>query len=199
MSNRKTFLLLIALVEWFGVITQLVLQQQTSTQPFAASITRFFSYYTILTNLLVAVFATVTLFSNRFTRAGLQTGIAYHITIVGLVYNLLLRRLFTGTGLQAVISDVLHSVTPLLFFIYWWICVNAKHLRSRVILTWLIYPAIYTVYTLTRGSIVHWYPYFFLDVDKYGYRRVLLNSTGMLAGFLLLGALFLLLAKRKPA
>jgi hypothetical protein len=200
MNVRKLFLLLIALVAWFGIVTQLVVQQLYTHETLLVSLTNFFSYYTILTNLLVAIFATASLMAvpGFFSRPAVQTGITYHIVIVGLVFNLLLRRLWPSAGMQAVCNDVLHTATPLLMLFYWWKWTDAREMRPVAFFSWLLYPAIYTVYSMIRGAIVHWYPYFFFDVDRFGYPRVLVYCAGLLTGFLILGWGFLSLAKRKP-
>ena len=47
---------------------------------------------------------------------------------------------------------------------------------------WLIFPAVYLVYSLCRGPIADWYPYPFLDPDhgSLGYWNVAITSVGIL-------------------
>jgi hypothetical protein len=42
-------------------------------------------------------------------------------------------------------------------------------------------------WTLARGAVLHRYPYFFVDVDKLGYPRVLVTALWFLATFYGLG------------
>src|ERR1700733_5176286 len=100
MKANKLFLLLIVLVEWFALIAQLVIHLQTVPAGLIESLFRFFSYFTILTNILVAVYVTV-LFSAStkqktgfFFSASTQTAITLYIAVVGLIYNLILRSLW---------------------------------------------------------------------------------------------------------
>jgi len=89
------------------------------------TIIRFFSFFTILTNLLVAIFATLKLFvkNDKHTSWLLnyraETAITLYIVIVGLVYNIIIRFIWNPTGLQMVVDELLHTVIPLLFLGYW--------------------------------------------------------------------------------
>jgi hypothetical protein len=81
------------------------------------------SYFTILTNLLVAVVATASLASRRsdgfFTRPNTESATAVYIAIVGIIYSLLLRALWEPTGLQLAVDVALHDVIPILYLVYW--------------------------------------------------------------------------------
>ena len=205
MKPRKIFLLIIVLVEWFALIAQLALHVQAVPTGLTESLIRFFSFFTILTNILVAVYATVLLTSpaNKqsgfFFSASTQTAIALYIIVVGLIYNIVLRQLWDSTGLQAVLHDLLHTLAPLLLLIYWWKWVNARSLTFRNIPSWLVYPAVYAIIVVIRGHWPNWYPYPFLDAGKIGYSKVLINSAGLVIVFLVFSFLFVFLGKRKSS
>jgi hypothetical protein len=56
--------------------------------------------------------------------------------------------------------------------------------------SWLIFPAVYLVYSLVRGPIADWYPYPFLDPDHGdGYANVALTSAAVLVTIIVLAAL----------
>ncbi len=105
-------MLIIVLAEWFALIAQLVLHLQTVPTGLSESLIRFFSYFTILTNTLVAVYATVLLFAAKGKQAGfffsasMQSAIALYIIVVGLIYNIILRQLWDSSGLQAVLHAI---------------------------------------------------------------------------------------------
>jgi len=205
MIGQKRYLRALALLEWFALIAQFILQQQNSVTDRGESLIRFFSYYTILTNILVGVYVTVQLFTpeNRrtgfFSKPSVQTAITMHITVVGLIYNLLLRQLWVSTGLQAVLHDLLHTAIPLLMIIYWWVWVDTRRLRYKDIPAWLVYPALYAIYVMIRGHFSAWYPYPFLDVPTLGYSQVIINTTLMIVVFILFSFLFVILGKRKKS
>lgn len=203
MSRRKLLLFIIALTGWASLIAQLVLTFQHSQTETTETLVRFFSYFTILTNTLVAVFASAQLFSKSpqggfFGHANTQTAITMYITIVGLVFNLVLRGLAKEGIMQAILSDLLHSVIPLLMIAYWWRYVDGQQTSYKSIPIWLIYPAVYAIYTLLRGPFATWYPYPFMNVTKLGYPIVLRNSGILVLAFLFFSFFFVFLGKKKP-
>jgi hypothetical protein len=64
-------------------------------------------------------------------------------------------------------------------------------------LFWSVYPTIYLVYALIRGSIAGSYPYPFIDGAGLGYARTMLNSFGLLFVFIALGLLFVTLGRAR--
>ena len=83
----------------------------------------YFSFFTILTNFLVALALTASLLRIRssviefLTRPGVNTGIAASIALVSITYALLLQHLWRPEGLQLVADMLLHYVMPSLFLV----------------------------------------------------------------------------------
>lgn len=194
---RNTFLSLLAAITWFALFLQfrLILGNGPVTG-FTKSMlaANFFSYFTILSNLLVAVFAITCLLTplsvtgKFFSKPGVQSAISVYIFIVGLVYNLILRKLWSPTGWQLVADNLLHTAVPLLYILYWYFFTPRLQLQWKQLFSWLIFPACYLGYTLIRGEIAGWYPYPFLDAGKLGYGHVAINSMGVLVIILLTGS-----------
>jgi hypothetical protein len=188
----------IALLAWFGLIMRLYL---TATTSLAAGASRFqlianyFSFFTILTNLLVAVGLTLLLsapdsrWGSMFSRPVASSATAIYIAIVGVTYSFLLCDLWNPQGAEKVADVLLHDVVPLLYVAYWLIFVPKGWLRWKDVLYWLPYPMIYFGYSLIRGAITGWYPYPFIDVHSLGYARVLTNAAMLVFGFLALALL----------
>ncbi|MEB0044978.1 MULTISPECIES: Pr6Pr family membrane protein [unclassified Pseudomonas] len=155
----------------------------------------FFSYFTVLTNTLVAVVLTCELTTRDsasrrwFLQPWVSSAIAVSIAVVGLAYSLLLRHLWHPQGWQFVADELLHDVMPLLFLAYWWLCVPKGTLRLRHIALWVIYPLVYFAYALLRGHLLSAYAYPFIDVGTLGYPQVFVNAAGILAGFMLIALL----------
>jgi len=198
---RQIFLAISAAIVWFSVIAQLYLSIVNRLAPVAEALTRFFTYFTIQTNILVATCFTVLLlkpvsdWGKFFSSPRVLTAICTYITFVGLTYNLLLRQLWQPTGLQQVVDELLHSAIPIIFILYWLIFVPKAGLQWKNIFTWLIYPVIYIVIVLIREAISGYYPYPFIDVNNLGYPRVFLNGFGLIITFLLLSSLFVAIGK----
>ena len=181
MKNKTTaqrgYLVILAVVAWVAVGLQIWLVMQTNAANGDSAIrgvVNTLSYFTVLTNLIVALVTTASALRGELdsflTRPGTMTAVAVYIFVVGLVYSLFLRSIWDPTGLQLVADVALHDVVPVLYVLYW-----------------LIYPLAYFAYVLVRGEIIGKYPYWFADPTVLGYPRTFANSALLLVGFLVLG------------
>ena len=160
---QRNLSILFAIIVWFAVLAQFYLIIENRVAPVTETIIRFFSFFTILTNILVAVYFTIkALGRDQLDKAGLLTAITVYITIVGLVYQVLLRHIWQPTGLQMVVDELLHSVNPLLVISYWYLFEKKFFVHYKEVFKWMIYPVVYLVYILTRGSFSGFYPYPFI-------------------------------------
>lgn len=205
-SSKKTFNVFIAVgaaLGWFAVILQLWLMMNNRVAPVAETIIRFLSFFTILTNIMVAIYFTFML--KRSAQEGwlgsatAATALTVYILIVGAVYNLVLRQLWEPKGLQKLVDELLHTVIPLYFLVYWIWFVQKAGLKWKHVFGWLAYPFLYCVYVLVRGGISDFYPYPFIDVTKLGMNKVLQNCGVLFIVFLLVSLLFVGIARARTA
>ena len=184
-----------AVLGWAGLSIQLYLifySRWTLAASLLGGLVSFFSYFTVLSNTLVATVLTCELTSREsatrrwFLQPWVSSGIAVSIAVVGLGYNVLLRHLWHPQGWQWLADELMHDVMPLLFLAYWWCCVPKGALRLRHIAAWVIYPVVYFAYSLWRGHLLAVYPYPFIDVEKLGYPQVFVNAGGLLVGFVVI-------------
>jgi len=177
---------------WFAVGLQYWLLAGRAADTIAAT-ANFFSYFTVLTNLLVAFVLTVWLRSSpagKMRLVAVQSATAVYIALVGIVYAAVLRRLWNPTGLQAVADVLLHDVVPASYIVYWLAFVEKGTLRLSMVGRWLAYPLLFLAYSLGRGAVTGWYPYPFFDATHLGYVHVLLNAAALVALFVALGSVF---------
>jgi hypothetical protein len=113
------------------------------------------------------------------------------------VYNLVLRSLWNPQGLQLLVDNLLHTITPLLALIYWFVYVSTKEISWKQTPVWMLYPFFYLIYVMIRGSFSNFYPYFFIDVSKLGYTKALTNAVYVTVAFFLISLLLLWLGKKK--
>lgn len=200
-NQTKRFLQIsIATIAWFAVILQLYLQIINRTTAVSEALIRFFSYFTILTNIMVAVgFTSLARQKGRafhfFSNPGILTAVTVYILIVGLVYNLVLRSLWDPQGLQLIVDNLLHSVTPLLTLAYWFTYTSTQKINWKQPVAWMLYPLFYLIYVMARGSFSDFYPYFFIDADKLGYSKAFTNAVYVTLGFLIVSYLLVGLGK----
>lgn len=189
-SAEKTYGLMLATITWLSIVLQLYLT--------TGSFFNFISYFTILSNILVALGLSLSLaFSNSnigrfFALATVKSAIALYIFIVALVYNLVLRSLWAPTGWRLIADNLLHVLVPLLYILYWFIFIPKGSLNWKDGVKWIYFPLAYLFYTLIRGHFTHWYPYPFMDVGKFGYQQVLINVGLMIMAFFLVGLLLIM-------
>jgi hypothetical protein len=192
-TAKKICMVVLAGIAWFALGLQLSLSLKTTGSTGFSSIKtviNFFSYFTILSNILVATSLTFSLFgspSSFFSRTTVQSAIAVYIFIVGLVYNLVLRNIWSPTGWQLVADNLLHVAVPVLYILYWVIFTPKQALHWKNMLSWLIFPGLYLTYSLLRGSIVDWYPYPFIHAGDLGYGKVAMNSLFVLIAIVIVG------------
>jgi len=193
MQKRSTRLIALigAMIGWFAIITQLYLIISNRTVSVLETIFRFFSYFTIDTNILVALCFAFIFFgkSSRvgifFSKASTITALTVYITIVGIVYNTILRPQWKPEGMQKIVDELLHSVIPL-YFILFWIFIRTRGLEWKHAFSWLIYPVVYMLYALLLGAITKFYPYIFVDVNRHGYAKAFSNAALVLFAILIL-------------
>ena len=190
LALKKGFTYTVIVVGLFGIVLQFILMLQTRQVALPESIVRFFSFFTILSNIMVVIFFIGQLLpENRKLKISVvknevATAVSMYIITVGVVYQTILRQPIPLQGWPRVADDILHLYIPLLMLLYWIVFIADKKIAATTIPYWLIYPIVYLVYTLIRGHFVHFYPYPFVNVTALGYRKVLLNSALLVIFFL---------------
>ncbi|WP_309648504.1 Pr6Pr family membrane protein [Nocardioides sp.] len=153
----------------------------------AMRVYRFFAYFTIQSNLLVAV-AAVTLARDpardgptwRVVRLAGIVGIA----ITAVVHFFLLRPLLDLEGWDWAADKLLHMVVPALAVVGWLAVGPRPRVTSRVVWLALLFPLTWAAWTLSFGAFDGWYPYPFLDPDEEGWAAVLVAVVGITGMFL---------------
>ena len=154
-------------------------------------------YFTVITNLLVAIAMTAVALGKRLSPFILG-GLTLAILLVGVVYALLLQGLIHLSG-GAVWADILlHKVSPPAMALWWLFFAPRGRLRWTAPMWWAVYPILYFAYAVLRGMHGDKYPYPFMDVGKLGWQQTLLNVGGIAMAFLLAGALLVWIDRWRP-
>ena len=205
----RTAAALLALIGWTALALQYYLSMRTSGVmglSMAEGIARFFSYFTIQSNILAALvlaaFAVKSGPDEWLVHPFVRSAVAVYIVLTGLVYGVLLRHLWVPEGAQWIADVLLHYVMPLGYLVFWLTCVRKSGLRWYDPLLWLIYPLFYLGFVLARARISGFYPYPFLDAKALGYAGVAANTAGLLVLCAALGSCLVVigwwLARRRP-
>ncbi len=191
---------LLAVMVWIALIIQFYISSVkflADGRTLGGGLVQLWSYFTIQNNLLVALAMTVPLLwpaskpGKLLAKPSILTAFAVYITVVGLVYQIILRPQVTQYGWFAFCDEILHSLCPPMFILYWLIFVDKLKMPWRLALNWLSYPFIYCIYILIRGGISGYYPYSFIDGNKLSYPQIFINCVFLLILFLGLGIILI--------
>jgi hypothetical protein len=192
----RLYAALIAAVAWVALGGQFYLITLNADGPeLLFRTTNFFSFFTILSNILVALVTTATALVPRtvigrvLMRPGVASAAMLYIGITSLTYFFVLRHLWQPAGLQFWVDAALHYATPILFLAFWLFAVIKGRLTLDVAPKMLVFPVLFAAYTLIRGPLAGWYPYPFLDAGSLGYGQVAANIFFLVAAFAALALL----------
>lgn len=168
---------------------------------------RMFSYFTVHSILLLSLglllsagSAAVTGAEPKWLTAFRALGTTY-VVVAGAVFAALLAnaRLLEYLFVVPLSSKILHFVLPLYALADFLLGPYRHRLSWRTAWWSLVFPALWAAYTLIRGEMSGWYPYFFLDPAQVGgYRVVAVYAVG-LTGIILAAAFLAVAATRLPA
>lgn len=215
--------LVMGLVIAAAIVTQLVASISTTIElgrDLGTVIANFFSFFTILSNVIAAtalIWSAVAFFrggsSLQPQRPVLATVLACastYMIITGVVYNALLRGIVLEQGSLPVpwSNEVLHLVGPLFLLVDVLIGVARRALPWGAVATIIAFPLVWTAYTLVRGPLVTdpatgqpwWYPYPFLNHNNPGGWGMVLTYVAIISvAFIVVGAFVVWIGRRRGA
>lgn len=194
MEAPRIYRAVFALVGWgaLGLQYGLMLGGNPGQSPAGLTL-NFFSFFTILTNVLVAVALTLPVAAagtrpGRWAASeGVRAGVTMYAVVVGLVYHFLLHATWNPQGWSLVANVLLHYVMPIAMLTDWLAFTPKGRLRWIDPAKWLAFPLFYGGWTLIHGYTADWWPYWFVDVSELGIGRAGLYFAGLLVFFLAVG------------
>jgi len=190
----RAWRLVFAVVGWGALVFQFWLMAAGQTGwPLVERVVNYFSFFTILTNLLVALALTGPLLTNNRRLArwsaseGVRASVAMYIVVVGLIYHFILAAHWNPTGGTLIANILLHYVMPTAFLVDWLAFTPKGRLRWGDPVKWLLYPALYGGWTVVHGVTTHWWPYGFINVDEIGWVGFAVSALATAMFFLLVG------------
>lgn len=156
----------------------------------------YFTFFTITSCLLTGL--ALTMSGLRVLRNQPETKfltlfrltMAASMVIVGVIYNLLLTDSVDerdiGYDWPVIPNLILHTYMPILVFLEWLITRTAVPLKLNTAFWVLVYPLTWLAFSIPRGFITGWWPYWFID-PQYGYPVMLQWIFTIAAFFVVLG------------
>ena len=133
----------------------------SSGQPLIHRIVDYLSFFTIWSNIVVAIVAGHFVYRPRAASSWFRTlwlSALLMISVTGLIYHFALADLVDTQGAAAVSNACNHILTPLAFILAWLI-VGPRVGSAKLIMASFILPLSWILLTLIRGAIIDAYPY----------------------------------------
>ena len=191
-----------AVLAWGVLILQyLILLRSGEHGGFGATSLVYLGYFTILTNILVALAFSVGFYKEGsavkafFNHPSVRAAIALYIGVVAVVYYAALASAHNPEGPSAVLNVFLHAILPLLYIIDWLVHAGNGKMSFKHLPLWVLYPLAYAIFNIVRGAWTGFYPYPFLNISELGYGGVGLNMLGFTFVYALGGAAVIGLAR----
>ena len=169
--------------------------------------TNFFAYLTIQSNTAFAALAVVAgVIALRraedppWLTSARALVLSWTIT-AGLAFGLIVWQAGErGIAITVPWSDVvLHFVLPAWTIVAWVFGPGRRAASWRVVPFVLLYPSLWGVFTIWRGTLIGWYPYYFLDLRQVsGIGEMVLSCALALSIFAVVAAALVLLSKVRP-
>jgi hypothetical protein len=157
-----------------------------------------FKYFTLQSNLLVALYPLASILFYKNVRTGWHkkflAPVASYILLTGLTYAILIAPTSDVHGLEKVASVLLHYVSPPLFVLYFFLF-ERRGLKYREVFYWIIYPLVFLGWGMYLAIIKGDYLYPFFDIEKLGYMVIPYIIAVTICGILL--DLFLVYVNRR--
>jgi hypothetical protein len=187
---------LIAIVCWAGLSVQFS-ATYGHQHDVLASLWVLVRFFTIITNLLLAVIMTWVATGGRVPPI-VVGGLTLAVLLVGVIYATLLQSLYHLVGPARVADVLLHKVSPILMALWWLLFAPRKRLKWSAPLWWSLYPLGYLAYVFGRARLDGRYPYPFIDLGKLGWLQTALNVSGIALAFILAGIALVWIDGRRP-
>jgi hypothetical protein len=176
-----------------AVVVALVAQYANGSDRATFSAANFFSYFTVISNILVAVvllsLAARPMLVDEPRFELLRGTVTLCISATGLVYAVLLAPAAADVDVTLKWVDfIVHTLAPIVGFADWIVDPPRRRPTLAAAATWLVIPLVWLVYTMIRGPIVDWYPYPFLDPDLESAASIIVTCIGITVVFCLFAA-----------
>lgn len=198
---RRAFAIARLLVAVVGIVA-LAAHLRYSLGSGASALPNFFSYFTMQSAIAAVILWPIggivalrrpTDPSWLVASRGLVT--TYQV-VSGVVYTIIVTEsISNGLSIQVPISSqVLHYWLPAFALADWLAAPGRPRARWRMLAVVPVFPLIWGGFTMVRGAVVGWYPYFFLDPYQVSGPAEFATYSALVLGFILLVATVLAVA-----
>lgn len=178
---------IVAIAAVGALAIDLVVASETFHGDLWAALRRTSAFFTVLTNLIVAIHF-MAIAAGWKVESARVAGMVLWIGLVGVVYHLVLAGLWSPQGLAWWSDQGLHTLVPLLVTLWWLAFASPWRPSARAVLKWMVWPLAYVIYAVARGTFTGFWPYPFLDPGSSGVLGMGVNLLSLTLVLLLAGA-----------
>lgn len=152
-------------------------------------------YFTVQSNIMVCaylildtfIFGSIRTPGNRAGKRWQNThgAVLLYIIITGIIYNTMLASGHQVSGLNSVVVQFNHTLTPLLFLFDWILNQKRYSYTERLIIPWLGYPILYLVFGTIEGALIGKFRYPFLNFANQGTGNYLIGIVIVAVTFMI--------------
>lgn len=173
--------------------------------------TNIFLFFTNLSILLCLLFYGIDIYyyiksrDENILLLNCKGAVLLYTFITMIVYNFILVPRHKNTGIQhefySLQDTAIHCVVPILVLLEWLMTRKGVTCAKSPII-WLFVPFVYFIIAMIKGEFRlgskfdyadSYYPYFFIDIDKVGLKKVAINVVILLVVFFALGYLIFII------
>jgi hypothetical protein len=156
----------------------------------------YFAYFSIVTAIVAGLFLVTTSFGlmlkiedTKWVEIA-RLSMAVALIVVGVVYHALLadaaNDVRDGDYAWPVLpNEIIHTYAPILAAIEYLISVRAFRIRLQAFVWVAIFPLIWLVFSIVRGSATNWWPYWFINPNGEAGLGGMLTYIAAITGFFL--------------
>lgn len=155
----------------------------------------FLSLFTIQSNIVAGIVFILINYKNHQIVDYLRGLVTLSLLITSFGYIFLLGN--KQDYLLPLVNIIVHYLAPSFALLTWIIQPPTTTPTIKCATTWLLFPLIFFVYSMTRGFFANWYPYNFIDPSKVSTHEIAFTFISVLIGSLILSWILALIAQRK--
>jgi hypothetical protein len=156
----------------------------------------YFAYFSIVTAIVAGLFLLTTSFGlmlriedTKWVEIA-RLSLAVALIVVGVVYHALLADVANDVrdgdyAWPVLPNEIIHTYAPILAAIEYLISVKAFRIRLRAFIWVAVFPLIWLVLSIVRGSATNWWPYWFINPNGEAGLGGMLTYIAAITGFFL--------------
>lgn len=206
----RIYRLSICIIAWTGIFIRIIVGifDVAGGQDPIAYFGNQLSFYTFQTNIMVAIWLTTAVILGKkkgknekeiisvFMHPIVHGAICLYITMTFLIFAIFLSGGYRPTGLEAISNILMHYVVPISFILEWVVSEMHTEYKYRYLLHYSIYPFAYVIYTVIRGLITGFYPYYFFDLNQISPLSLLIVVFVLVVFYSIIGGIYIAINRK---